>query len=50
VVRAAIAPEGKRLLESLDEAVDRTMKETLAHVPAERLKLLAELLEEARAR
>ena len=48
VVRAAIAPEGLRLLESLDEVVDRTTRRTLSHMPASRLKLLSELLEEAR--
>lgn len=48
VVRATIAPEGLRLLESLDEIVDQTTRKTLRHMPADRLKLLSELLDEAR--
>lgn len=49
VVRAAIAPEGLQLLESLDEVVDRTTKQTLKHMSVERLELLLELLDETRA-
>ena len=48
VVRAAIAPDGLRLLESLDEVIDRTTRQTLIHMPAKRLQLLSQLLEEAR--
>ncbi len=48
VVLAAIAPAGLELLASLDDTVERTVKKTLAHMPAERLKLLAQLLDEAR--
>lgn len=49
VVRAAIAPEGLQLLESLDAVVDRTTKQTLKHMSVERLELLLELLDETRA-
>lgn len=48
VVRAAIAEAGLELLESLDPIVRTTVKQTLAHMPAERLNALRELLEEAR--
>ncbi len=48
VVRAAIAPAGLRLLESLDDLIDKTTKKTLSHMSTDRLKLLSELLDEAR--
>jgi DNA-binding MarR family transcriptional regulator len=48
VVRASIAGEGLHLLESLDETVQRTAKQTLEHMSTARLKLLSELLDEAR--
>ncbi|HEU4521207.1 MAG TPA: MarR family transcriptional regulator [Thermoanaerobaculia bacterium] len=48
VVVAAIAPEGLKVLASLDDAVESTVKKTLAHMPASRLTALCELLEEAR--
>lgn len=48
VVLAEIAPAGLRLLESLDGEVEATVKKTLGHMPASRLAMLRELLEEAR--
>jgi DNA-binding MarR family transcriptional regulator len=48
VVRAAISREGLRLLESLDDVIDRTTRKTLAHMRADRLALLRDLLDEAR--
>jgi DNA-binding MarR family transcriptional regulator len=48
VVLAEIAPEGLRLLEHLDGEVEKTVRKTLAHMPADRLATLCELLEEAR--
>lgn len=48
VVRASISEEGMRLLASLDEKMDATVRATLAHMPKARLKALCELLEEAR--
>ncbi|HET7704675.1 MAG TPA: MarR family transcriptional regulator [Thermoanaerobaculia bacterium] len=48
VVLAEIAPEGLRLLESLDDEVEATVKKTLGHMPADRLTMLCELLDEAR--
>lgn len=48
VVLSEIAPEGLRLLESLDDEVDATIRKTLGHMPADRLNMLCELLEEAR--
>ena len=48
VVRATISDEGLRLLESLDEAVEATVRKTLSHMPRHRLNALCELLEEAR--
>lgn len=49
VVRAAIAADGLRLLESLDDLIDTTTRKTLMHMSTDRLKLLSELLDEARA-
>lgn len=48
VVLSEIAPEGLRLLESLDDDVEATVKKTLGHMPADRLTMLCELLDEAR--
>jgi MarR family transcriptional regulator, 2-MHQ and catechol-resistance regulon repressor len=48
VVRAEITDEGLRLLESLDEPVQESVKKALAHVPVARLKVLLEILDEAR--
>ena len=49
VVRAEITAEGLSLLASLDAPVAESVKATLAHVPVARLKLLLEILDEARA-
>lgn len=49
VVRATITEEGLKLLASLDAAVEENVKAPLAHVAEARLKLLLEILEEARA-
>ncbi len=49
IVRAMITGGGLQLLESLDEPVDERLRASLAHVPAARLRLLLELLEEVRA-
>jgi DNA-binding MarR family transcriptional regulator len=49
VVRANITKDGLRLLDSLDDAIQQTMRKTLAHMPAKRLDALCELLEEARS-
>jgi DNA-binding MarR family transcriptional regulator len=46
IVRAMITAAGLELLETLDEPVEETLRRTLAHVPAARLRLLLELLEE----
>ena len=48
VVQASISAEGLDLLESLDDVIDRTTRNTLAHMSSERLKLLRDLLDEAR--
>ena len=48
VVRASISREGLRLLQSLDDAVATTVKNTLSHMSKDRLNALCELLEEAR--
>lgn len=49
VVRSVISDEGLRLLGRLDDAISTAVKETLAHMPRERLRLLRDLLEEARS-
>jgi DNA-binding MarR family transcriptional regulator len=49
VVLASITNEGLELLESLDDAIEATVKQTLSHMPKQRLNLLCELLEEARS-
>ena len=48
VVLAFITAEGLELLEGLDREVETTLKQTLAHVPVPRLRMLLELLEEVR--
>ena len=48
VVRAAITDEGLELLESLDAPIEESVRKALAHVPVARLKVLLEILEEAR--
>ena len=48
VVRAEITKEGLSLLKSLDGAVEESVKKALAHVPVARLKVLLEILDEAR--
>lgn len=48
VVRAAITEEGLKLLGSLDEPVEEAVKKPFAHMSAARLRLLLELLDEAR--
>ena len=49
VVLASITDEGLALLAALDEPVRASIKASLAHVPAGRLKELIEILEELRA-
>lgn len=49
VVRAAITDEGLKLLAELDGPVNESVKRTLAHMPATRLRTLVELLEELRS-
>jgi DNA-binding MarR family transcriptional regulator len=48
VVQATLSAEGAALLRSLDGTIETTIETTLAHMPATRLRLLLELLEEAR--
>lgn len=48
VVLAEIAPAGLKMLDSLDDRVETTIRKVLGHMPAARLNLLCELLEEAR--
>ena len=48
VVQAIVSDEGLSLLDSLDKAVEETVKKTLSHMPKDRLTALVELLEEAR--
>ena len=48
VVCASITAEGLRLLASIDDTLDETVRQTLAHVPKHRLRLLRELLDEVR--
>jgi DNA-binding MarR family transcriptional regulator len=49
VVKARITQEGHSLLKSLDQPVREMHKLQFRHMPAARLKKLAELLEEVRA-
>lgn len=48
VVWTRLSPEGQALIDPLDAPVDALHKEMLAHMTPERLRLLVELLEEAR--
>ncbi len=48
VVQTKVTQEGLRLLEALDHSVAETVRQTLAHVPKQRLRTLCRLLEEAR--
>ena len=48
VVTATITPEGVALLDSLDDDVLATLKQTMSHMPKDRLNTLCTLLEEAR--
>jgi DNA-binding MarR family transcriptional regulator len=50
VVKTRISPMGLALLKSLDQPVRELHKRQFRHLPAARLKTLAELLEEVRAR
>lgn len=50
IVKTRITPAGLALLKSLDQPVRELHKRQFLHMPAARLKTLAELLEEVRAR
>ena len=50
VVKTRITPAGLALLKSLDQPVRELHKRQFRHMPAARLKTLAELLEDVRAR
>ncbi len=50
VIKTRITPAGLILLKSLDQPVRELHKRQFRHIPAARLKTLAELLEEVRAR
>jgi DNA-binding MarR family transcriptional regulator len=50
VIKTRITPAGLALLKSLDQPVRELHKRQFHHIPAARLKILAELLEEVRAR
>ncbi|MEA2569090.1 MAG: MarR family transcriptional regulator, organic hydroperoxide resistance regulator [Acidobacteriota bacterium] len=50
IVRAAITDAGLKLLAELDAPVEENIKASLAHMPASRLRMLLELLEEVRAK
>jgi len=50
VIKTRISPAGLVLLKSLDQPVRELHKRQFHHLPAARLKTLAELLEEVRAR
>jgi DNA-binding MarR family transcriptional regulator len=50
VIKTRIAPAGLALLKSLDQPVRELHKRQFHHLPSARLKTLAELLEEVRAR
>ena len=50
VVKTRISPAGLALLKSLDQPVRELHKRQFHHLPAARLKTLARLLEEVRAR
>jgi DNA-binding MarR family transcriptional regulator len=48
VVTATITDQGLKLLESLDEPVEASMKRATSHMPAARLRELMEILDELR--
>ncbi|HEY6386698.1 MAG TPA: MarR family transcriptional regulator [Candidatus Acidoferrum sp.] len=50
VIKTRITPAGRSLLKSLDQPVRELHKRQFRHLPAARLKTLAQLLEEVRAR
>jgi DNA-binding MarR family transcriptional regulator len=50
VVKARITPQALSLLETLDRPVRELHKRQFRHMPAARLKMLSELLEELRSR
>jgi DNA-binding MarR family transcriptional regulator len=50
VIKTRITPAGLALLKSLDQPVRDLHKRQFHHLPATRLKILAQLLEEVRAR
>jgi DNA-binding MarR family transcriptional regulator len=50
VIKTRITPAGLALLKSLDQPVRELHKRQFQHLPARRLKTLAQLLEEVRAR
>ena len=50
VVKTRITPSGLALLKSLDQPVRELHKRQFRHMPAARLKTLAQLLEDVRAR
>ncbi len=50
VVKTRITPAGLAILKSLDQPVRELHKRQFRHIPAARLKTLARLLEEVRAR
>jgi DNA-binding MarR family transcriptional regulator len=50
VIKTRITPTGLTLLKSLDQPVRELHKRQFRHIPATRLRTLAELLEEVRAR
>jgi DNA-binding MarR family transcriptional regulator len=49
VVLASISNDGLKLLADLDDRIEETTKQVLAHMRKDRLKALCELLEEARS-
>ncbi|MGB8474876.1 MAG: MarR family transcriptional regulator [Candidatus Acidiferrum sp.] len=50
VIKTRITPSGLALLRSLDQPVRELHKRQFRHIPAARLRILAKLLEEVRAR
>lgn len=50
VIKTRITPEGLKLLKKLDRPVHELHKKQFGHIPAARLKLLAELLDEVQKR
>jgi DNA-binding MarR family transcriptional regulator len=50
VVKTRITPQGLAILKTLDQPIRDMHKRQFRHMPAARLKVLSELLEEVRAR